>query len=108
MIDYITWYPETQRKNNVNIGGYQYLLPVVDLHGDVVGGVDHQVGHEDVEEVGGDAGPDDGTVDEEGKVEKLQQHDQHNLRDGEILPPYLSAVLWAESLHPVGHFEQTP
>ena len=66
---------------------------MVDLHDDVVGGVYHQVGHEDVEEVRGDAGPDDGSVDEESEVEKLKHDDQHDLRDGEILPPHLSAVL---------------
>ena len=66
---------------------------MVDLHADVVGGVDHQVGHEDVEEVGGDAGPDHGSVDEESEVEKLKHHDQHDLRDGEILSPHLSPVL---------------
>ena len=108
MLTPLTWYPETHCQNNVDIGGPHYLLLVVDLHGDVVGGVDHQVGHEDVEEVGGDAGPDDGAVDEERKVEKLQQDDQHNLRDGEILPPHRSPVLRTESLHPIRHFEQTP
>ena len=61
----MTWYPEAKCKDHVDICGYHYLLLVVDLHGDVVGGVDHQVGHEDVEEVGGDAGPDDGAVQEE-------------------------------------------
>ena len=81
---------------------------MVDLHADVVGGVDHQVGHEDVEEVGGDAGPGDGAVDEERKVEKLQHNDQDKLRDGEILSPFLPPSLRAESFHPVGHFEQTP
>ena len=67
----LTWYPEPQCQNNINIGGGYYLLLVVDLHGDVVGGVHHQVGHKDVEEVGGDAGPGDGAVDEEREVEKL-------------------------------------
>ena len=103
-----TWYPETQSQYNVNIGGPQNLLLVVDLHADVVGGVDHQVGHEDVEEVGGDAGPGDGAVDEERKVEKLQHDDQHNLRDGKVLPPDLPAVLGTQILHPIRHFEQTP
>ena len=88
----ITWYPESQRQNDVNIGGRHYLLLVVDLHGDVEGGVDEEVGHEDVEEVGRDAGPDHGSVDEESEVEKLKHDDQNDLRDGEILSPHLPPV----------------
>ena len=81
---------------------------MVDLHGDVEGGVHEEVGHEDVEEVGGDAGPDHGSVDEESEVEKLKHDDQHDLGDGEILSPHLSPVLGTQSLHPIGHFEHTP
>ena len=85
-----TWYPETQSEYNVNIGGPQYLLLVVDLHADVVGGVDHQVGHEDVEEVGGDAGPSDGSVDEEANINQLEQNDQNYLRHREVFFPDFS------------------
>ena len=86
----LTWNPEAKGQDHVNVGVFQYLLLVVDLHGDVEGGVDEEVGHEDVEEVGGDAGPSDGPVDEEANINQLEQNDQNYLRHREVFFPDFS------------------
>ena len=60
---------------------------VHELHGDVVGGVDHEVGDEDVEEVGGDGGPGDGPVQDQEQVDPVDQRDQdHVPRRPRVLP----------------------
>ena len=84
----LTWYPEAEGQDDVGVCRLQYLFLVVNLHGDVVGGVHKQVGHEYVEKVGGDAGPGDGTVQEEAEVDKLEGDDQDDLGHGEVISPH--------------------
>ena len=48
-----------------------FTILVHELHRDVVGGVDHEVGDEDVEEVGRDVGAGDGPVEDQEEIDPV-------------------------------------
>ena len=54
---------------------HEGIFVTTDLEGDVIDAVRHQVGDEDHEEVGGDAGLRDGSVDQKRNIDKVDEDD---------------------------------
>ena len=80
-------------KENINLDSLNLMtrpcttILVHELHGDVVRSVYHEVGDEDVEEIGGDGGAGDGPVQDQQQVDPVDQRDEdHVPRRPRVLP----------------------
>lgn len=99
------WRPAPHAQQAEEQGLHPEPLPVDEFESDVVDAVGHQVGDEDHQEVGGDAGLGDGPVDQERQVDQVDEDDQDQAVRRVVLacPPRL-----AESSQQLEYLHHTP